>query len=148
MMKHGSLVDATIIEAPNSTKNKRGESDPEMHQSKKGNQWYFGMKAHIGVDAKSGLTYSLETTLDNEQRDAIAARDVGERRPYAPPVNQEGHGLAADVDIHALAPALEGGALAGLWMFAGHLDSDVLGHLTPPAWFQNGGSQRPPLGRY
>ncbi|OZG42478.1 IS5/IS1182 family transposase, partial [Aeromonas sp. A35_P] len=66
MMKQGTLVDATIIEAPNSTKNKRGERDPEMHQTKKGNQWYFGMKAHIGVDAKSGLTHSLETTSANE----------------------------------------------------------------------------------
>ncbi|PKQ75029.1 IS5/IS1182 family transposase, partial [Aeromonas sobria] len=66
MMKQGSLVDATIIEAPNSTKNKRGERDPEMHQTKKGNQWYFGMKAHIGVDAKSGLTHSLETTSADE----------------------------------------------------------------------------------
>ncbi len=66
MMKQGTLVDATIIEAPNSTQNKRGERDPEMHQTKKGNQWYFGMKAHIGVDAKSGLTHSLETTSANE----------------------------------------------------------------------------------
>ena len=66
MMKQGTLVDATIIEVPNSTKNKRGERDPEMHQTKKGNQWYFGMKAHIGVDAKSGLTHSLETTSANE----------------------------------------------------------------------------------
>ncbi|HEA3202790.1 TPA: IS5 family transposase, partial [Aeromonas veronii] len=63
MMKQGSLVDATLIEAPCSTKNKRGG---EMHQTKKGNQWYFGMKAHIGVDAKSGLTHSLETTAANE----------------------------------------------------------------------------------
>lgn len=66
MMKQGTLVDATIIEAPNSTKNKRGERDGEMHQTKKGNQWYFGMKAHIGVDAKSDLTHSLETTAANE----------------------------------------------------------------------------------
>ncbi len=66
MMKQGSLVDATLIEAPCSTKNKRGERDGEMHQTKKGNQWYFGMKAHIGVDAKSGLTHSLETTAANE----------------------------------------------------------------------------------
>ncbi|MFQ2270238.1 IS5 family transposase [Aeromonas enteropelogenes] len=66
MMKQGTLVDATLIEAPNSTKNKRGERDGEMHQTKKGNQWYFGMKAHIGVDAKSGLTHSLETTAANE----------------------------------------------------------------------------------
>ncbi len=66
MMKQGTLVDATLIEAPYSTKNKRGERDGEMHQTKKGNQWYFGMKAHIGVDAKSGLTHSLETTAANE----------------------------------------------------------------------------------
>ena len=66
MMKQGTLVDATLIVAPCSTKNKRGERDGEMHQSKKGNQWYFGMKAHIGVDAKSGLTHSLKTTAANE----------------------------------------------------------------------------------
>ncbi|WP_429072396.1 IS5 family transposase [Aeromonas veronii] len=66
MMKQGTLVDATLIEAPCSTKNKRGERDGEMHQTKKGNQWYFGMKAHIGVDAKSGLTHSLQTTAANE----------------------------------------------------------------------------------
>ncbi|MFM5341007.1 IS5 family transposase [Aeromonas veronii] len=66
MMKQGTLVDASLIEAPCSTKNKRGERDGEMHQTKKGNQWYFGMKAHIGVDAKSGLTHSLETTAANE----------------------------------------------------------------------------------
>ncbi|WP_421322769.1 IS5 family transposase [Aeromonas veronii] len=66
MMKQGTLVDGTLIEAPCSTKNKRGERDGEMHQTKKGNQWYFGMKAHIGVDAKSGLTHTLETTAANE----------------------------------------------------------------------------------
>ncbi|HBR1759104.1 TPA: IS5 family transposase [Klebsiella pneumoniae] len=56
----------TIIEAPSSTKNKEQQRDPEMHQTKKGNQWHFGMKAHIGVDAKSGLTHSLVTTAANE----------------------------------------------------------------------------------
>lgn len=62
------LFDATIIETPNSTKNKRGERDPEMHQTKKAHQWYFGMRAHIGVDAISGLTHSMsmETTPANE----------------------------------------------------------------------------------
>ena len=60
------LVDATIIEAPSSTKNKEQQRDPQMHQTKKGNQWHFGMKAHIGVDAKSGLTHSLVTTAANE----------------------------------------------------------------------------------
>ncbi len=66
MMTQGSLVDATIIEAPSSTKNKQQQRDPEMHQTKKGNQCHFGMKAHIGVDVKSGLTHSLVTTAANE----------------------------------------------------------------------------------
>ncbi|OMH27012.1 IS5 family transposase [Motiliproteus sp. MSK22-1] len=66
LVKEGSLIDATIIEALSSTKNKTGERDPEMHQTKKGNEWHFGMKAHIGVDAKSGLTHSLSTTAANE----------------------------------------------------------------------------------
>ena len=55
LLKEGTVVDATIIEAPSSTKNKDGTRDPQMHQTKKGNQWHFGMKAHIGVDADSGL---------------------------------------------------------------------------------------------
>jgi len=58
----GTIVDATIIHAPSSTKNAGGERDPEMHQTKKGNQWYFGMKAHIGVDAKHGIVHSVCTT--------------------------------------------------------------------------------------
>ena len=61
----GSVVDATLIAAPSSTKNKEGERDPEMHQTKKGNQWYFGMKAHIGVDMDSGLVHSLVGTAAN-----------------------------------------------------------------------------------
>lgn len=56
MMKEGTLVDATIIEAPPSTKNAEKRRDPDMHQTKKGNEWHFGMKAHIGVDAVSGLS--------------------------------------------------------------------------------------------
>jgi IS5 family transposase len=55
----GTIVDATIIHAPCSTKNSSGKRDPEMHQTKKGNQWYFGMKAHIGVDAREGHAHSL-----------------------------------------------------------------------------------------
>ena len=61
LLKRGSMVDATIIAAPSSTKNADGERDPEMHQTKKGNQWYFGMKAHIGVDADSGWSRTLVT---------------------------------------------------------------------------------------
>jgi len=66
LLKRGSIVDATIIAAPSSTKNAEGERDPEMHQAKKGNQWYFGMKAHIAVDADSGLVHTVTTTAANE----------------------------------------------------------------------------------
>ena len=66
LLKKGSIVDATIIAAPSSTKNAEGERDSEMHQTKKGNQWHFGMKAHIGVDAKSGLVHTVTTTAANE----------------------------------------------------------------------------------
>jgi IS5 family transposase len=58
----GTIVDATIIQAPSSTKNSSGERDPEMHQVKKGNQWYFGAKAHIGVDSKETVVHSLCTS--------------------------------------------------------------------------------------
>lgn len=64
-LKAGTIVDATIIAAPSSTKNKDGERDPEMHQTKKGNQWHFGMKAHIGVDDESGLVHHVECTAAN-----------------------------------------------------------------------------------
>lgn len=64
-LRQGTVVDATIIAAPPSTKNRSGERDPEMHQAKKGNQWHFGMKAHIGVDAESGLTHTVIGTAAN-----------------------------------------------------------------------------------
>ena len=65
LLKSGTVVDATLIAAPSSTKNKDGQRDPEMHQTKKGNQWHFGMKAHIGVDADSGLVHTVTTTAAN-----------------------------------------------------------------------------------
>jgi IS5 family transposase len=65
LLKAGTVVDATLIAAPSSTKNASGERDPEMHQTKKGNQWYFGMKAHIGTDAESGLVHSVIGTAAN-----------------------------------------------------------------------------------
>ena len=61
----GTIVDATIISAPSSTKNKDRKRDPEMHQTRKGNQWYFGMKAHIGVDSRSRLIHSVAATAAN-----------------------------------------------------------------------------------
>ena len=62
LLKTGTVVDATVIAAPTSTKNKSKARDPEMHSSKKGNQWYFGMKDHIGADAQSGLVHTVRGT--------------------------------------------------------------------------------------
>lgn len=62
MLKSGTVVDASLIAAPSSTKNKSGERDPEMKQSRKGQQWYFGMKCHIGVDIESGLVHTVKGT--------------------------------------------------------------------------------------
>jgi len=65
ILKQGTIVDATIINAPSSTKNKQRQRDPDMHQTRKGKQWFFGMKAHIGVDANTGVIHSLITTPAN-----------------------------------------------------------------------------------
>jgi IS5 family transposase len=65
ILKEGTVVDATIIAAPSSTKNREGRRDPEMHQTRKGDQWHFGMKAHIGADMDTGLVHSLATTPAN-----------------------------------------------------------------------------------
>ena len=98
LLKAGTAVDATLIAAPTSTKNKEKKRDPEMHSSKKGRQWYFGMKAHIGVDAESGLVHTVRGTSGNVSdiagansllrgQESIAFGDAGyqgvERRPDA-----------------------------------------------------------------
>ncbi|MDP2000565.1 MAG: IS5 family transposase [Rhodoferax sp.] len=98
LLKAGTAVDATLIAAPTSTKNKDNKRDPEMHSSKKGNQWYFGMKAHIGVDAESGLVHTVRGTSGNisdiaeansllHGQEGIAYGDAGyqgvEKRPDA-----------------------------------------------------------------
>ncbi len=67
-VSRGTIVDASIISAPSSTKNKDKKRDPEMHQTRKGNQWYFGMKAHIGVDSKTKLIHSVAVTLPMQAR--------------------------------------------------------------------------------
>ena len=64
-LREGTIVDATIIEAPSSTKNRTGERDPEMRHTKKGNQCHFGMKAHIGMDVETGIVHSMSTTAAN-----------------------------------------------------------------------------------
>jgi IS5 family transposase len=78
MMRGGTIVDATLISAPSSTKNEKKERDPEMHQTKKGNEWHFGMKCHVGVDAGSGYTHSIETTAANVHDIAVAPQLIRE----------------------------------------------------------------------
>ena len=100
LLKHGTVVDATLIAAPSSTKNKGHTRDPEMHSSKKGEQMYFGMKAHIGADAESGLMHTVRGTSGNVHdivegssllhgEETVAFGDAGyqgiEKRPDAKP---------------------------------------------------------------
>lgn len=75
ILKKGTIVDSTIISAPSSTKNKERKRDPEAHSVRKGNQWYFGYKAHIGVDGKTGLVHHVKATAANVA-DVNAANDV------------------------------------------------------------------------
>ena len=82
-LQAGTIVDASIIAAPSSTKNEDRARDPEMHQTRKGNEWYFGMKLHIGMDADLGLTHGLSTTAANTADVTEArrrARGLGRRR--------------------------------------------------------------------
>jgi len=74
IMKGGTIVDATIINEPSSTKNKEKKRDPEMHQTKKGNEWRFGMKCHIGVDAGTGLVHTIEVTPANAHDITVASK--------------------------------------------------------------------------
>ena len=82
-LREGTIVDTSIIEAPSSTKNRAGARDPEMHQVKKGNEWRFGMKLHIGVDSQTGVVHSVSTTAANvhdvteTHRPAARRRDSG-----------------------------------------------------------------------
>ena len=73
LTRQGSIVDSTNIQAPCSTKNKERKRDPEMHQSRKGNQWFFGMKCHVGVDKDSGLIHSMVVTAGNVSDVTVAA---------------------------------------------------------------------------
>lgn len=74
IMRGGTIVDATIVEAPTSTKNAEKQRDPEMHQVKKGNEWHFGERLHIGVDAGTGYVHSLEVTAANQSERAIVPK--------------------------------------------------------------------------
>ncbi|PXW94110.1 IS4 family transposase [Sphaerotilus hippei] len=85
MLKSGTVVDATLIAAPSSTKNSSGERDPEMKQSRKGQQWYFGMKCHIGVDLESGLVHTVRGTSGavNDVTEANSLLRPGDREVFA-----------------------------------------------------------------
>lgn len=78
IMHGGSIVDATIIDAPTSTKNRSGKRDPEMRSVKKGNQWYFGMRMHTGVDAGTGYIHNMEVTAANGDERTVAAQLIRE----------------------------------------------------------------------
>jgi len=112
LLREGTMVDATIIAAPPSTKNEDKARDPEMHQTKKGNQWHFGMKAHIGADADSGLVHSLHATAANESdvahthevlhgQETMAFLDAGytgvEKRPEVAQAQAEGR-IRSDIE--------------------------------------------------
>ncbi len=100
MMREGTIVDATLIAAPPSTKNRDRARDPDMHQAKKGNQWHFGMKAHIGVDLDSGLVHTVLTTPANVNdvtqahgllhgQETVALGDAGYQGVAKRPENQD-----------------------------------------------------------
>lgn len=102
-LKTGTIVDATIIGAPSSTKNKDGKRDPEMHQARKGQQWYFGMKMHIGVDSQSGLAHSAVVTAANVH-DKHPLPDLlhgNERRVYGDSAYSSQQDLIASKAPHA-----------------------------------------------
>ena len=114
LMREGTMIDATIVAAPSSTKNQAGSRDPEMHQTKKGNQWHFGLKAHIGADSDSGAVHSVHVTAANESDVANAHHllhgdekhvhaDAGftgvEKRDEVKAAQQQGR-IKADVNWH------------------------------------------------
>ena len=101
MLKSGTAIDATLISAPTSTKNSTGTRDPQMHQTKKGNQWYHGMKSHIGVDADSGLVHSVVGTAAN-------VNDVTQAHKLV-------HGEETDVFADAGYQGVSARASAGHW---------------------------------
>jgi IS5 family transposase len=126
-LREGTIVDATLIAAPPSTKNKAGKRDPEMHQSKKGNQWHFGMKAHIGVDAHSGLVHTVIGTAGNvsdisqaqallhgEEQAAFgdAAYQGVEKRPESAGATVEWHVAEKRSKVKALAGTMLGDLVA------------------------------------
>ena len=142
-LREGTIVDATLIAAPPSTKNKAGKRDPEMHQSKKGNQWYFGMKAHIGVDAHSGLVHTVIGTAGNVSdisqaqvllhgEEQAAFGDAGylgaEKRPESAEATVEWHVAEKRSKVKALA----GTALGDLVVQVEHAKASIRAKVEHP----------------
>jgi transposase, IS5 family len=131
LLREGTLIDATIIPAPPSTKNRQGTRDPEMHQTKKGQQWHFGMKAHIGADDAHGLVHTVEGTAANHSdiSQAHALLHGGEKRAGGdagytgvekrPEIIALGRGIdwqiAGKRSTHAKEPEGWAKALGGAW---------------------------------
>ena len=101
LLREGTIVDATIIAAPSSTKNERQARDPEMHQVKKGNAWHFGMKAHIGVDAHSGLVHTVTGTSAN-------VADITQAHLLLHGKEKNGHGDAGYLGVEKRAEIVAG----------------------------------------
>ncbi len=105
-LREGTIVDASIIEAPSSTKNRVGERDPEMHQTKKGSEWHFGMKVHVGVDSETGVVHSMSTTPANvhDVREAHRLLHGGEKQVWGDAgyqgVDKRGENRELEVEWH------------------------------------------------
>lgn len=106
LMRAGSIVDATLIAAPSSTKNKSGQRDPEMHSTKKGNNHYFGMKVHIGVDAESGVVHSITNTAANAH-DITQATNLLHGQETAVYTDSGYRGIVQRQEAQALNPELQ-----------------------------------------
>ena len=98
----GTIMDATLISAPSSTKNEKGERDPEMHQTRKGNQWYFGLKGHIGGDSKEKVIHSTGVTSANVQDSQMVSRPLhGAETKVWDDTAYQGHCCAPHPNAHA-----------------------------------------------
>ena len=144
LLKTGTVVDATLIAAPTSTKNQDKARDPEMHSSKKGNQWYFGMKAHIGVDAGAGYVHSVTATAasvhDLDQithlvraDDDVVYADAGyQRASKRPDVADDPH--LSKVEFRIAARKSKLAAMAGPDRAAESRKASVRAKVEHPAW--------------
>ena len=120
MMREGSVVDATFVESPSSTKNRRHARDPEAHQARKGNDWHFGYKAHIGADRDSGLVHAVATTAAN-------VADVAMAKDCVRACDSEVYLDAGYVGLGKRPEAGEGGPLHGKRLFVARRRKSVEG---------------------